>query len=421
MSKAAPRNTARVLAGPPPSAGTESLKDHRARLGPMPQVRHQEDAVALLEASGLLGRGGAGFPVGKKWRSVAGHASGNAVVVVNGAESEPASSKDRTLMVARPQLILDGAQLAATAVGADEIVVYVGVEHTRARAAMAHAIAERASERSARRPTPIHLVEAPLGYVAGEASAAVHYINARDARPTNKPPRISEVGVRGRPTLVQNVESLAHAALIARHGAEWFRSAGQGQTRGTAVITVSGSVTRPGVREIDLGTTIAEVAAYAGGAREGLQAVLLGGYFGAWSDLAETWDMPLDPVAMRARNLSFGSGVVSFLPADACGVSATARIMAFMAGESAKQCGPCLYGLRAIADATQRLAIGGGRYDDLVRLERWSGQIAGRGACGLPDGAVAFFQSALRVFSAEFRLHQAARRCSHPRAWAGVA
>jgi len=225
----------RLLAGPPLDGNAERLDSHLARLGTVPPADGHHDLLSNLEASGLLGRGGAGFPVGRKWRALAEHGNGRAVVVVNGAEGEPASAKDRILMAHRPHLVVDGAVLAADAVGADEIIFYVGQEHDAAVAAMGRAIDQRRSE--IRRPT--RLVTAPIGYVAGEASAAVHYINSGDARPTTTPPRVSERGVQGRPTLVQNVESLAYAALIARFGDRWYRSAGRLDARGTALITVT--------------------------------------------------------------------------------------------------------------------------------------------------------------------------------------
>jgi NADH:ubiquinone oxidoreductase subunit F (NADH-binding) len=215
---------------------------------------------------------------------------------------------------------------------------------------------------------------------------------------------------------VQNVESLAYAALIARHGVAWYRSAGRGQTPGTALVTVSGAVPRPGVREIEYGTTIAEVAALAGATTRSASAVLVGGYFGAWASLDEAWDRPLDPADRAPAGLGFGCGVVSFAGSDTCGVRATAEIMTFMAGQSAAQCGPCVFGLAAIAEATRRLASGSPAQDDLGRIDRWAGQVLGRGACHHPDGAVGLLRSALDVFADEFARHQARGRCSATRA-----
>ena len=329
--------------------GAESLTAHSQRLGPLPTLA-PAPLIAELEASGLLGRGGAGFPVGRKWRSVAERSSGGAVVLANGAEGEPLSLKDRSLMASRPHLVIDGALLAARAVAADDIIFYIGVEHRAADAALRAALAERPADVRGR----TRIVQAPVGYVTGEESAAVHFVDAGDARPTTTPPRPFERGVRGRPTLVQNVESLALAALIARHGHAWYGSLGQGQARGIGLITVSGAVNHSGVQEIELGSSLADIAAAAGGLRGDVQAVLLGGYFGAWAGVDEQWRMPLDAQSMRARGLALGCGVVHFLKAETCGVEATSRIMAYLASQSARQCGPCVFGLAAIAEATRR-------------------------------------------------------------------
>jgi len=330
------------------------------------------------------------------------------VIVVNGAEGEPASFKDRTLMTGRPHLVVDGAVLAAEAIGADEIVFYVGEEHGAALAAIGRAIEERSDDVG----RPIRLVTAPIGYVAGEASAAVHYIDAGDARPTTTPPRVSERGVAGCPTLVQNVESLAYAALIARLGDGWYRSVGRSQSRGTALITVTGAIPDEGVREIEIGTTVGEIAAASGSTAGTVQAVVLGGYFGTWAPVGEAWDLPLDPAEMQRRGLTFGCGIVGLLPTDVCGVTATARIMAFMANESAGQCGPCVHGLRAIGDTTARIVAGEAGPEDLRHLERWTAQIGGRGACHHPDGAIQLMASAMNVFGDEFMHHARTGRCS---------
>jgi NADH:ubiquinone oxidoreductase subunit F (NADH-binding) len=399
----------RLLAGPPPPAGPERYRDHVARLGNLPSGRESRDVISTIEASGLLGRGGAGFPVGRKWRTVAERSAGSAVVLVNGAEGEPLSSKDRALMTLRPHLVLDGALVSANAVGADEIVLYIGSAHAAARAALVGAMAERPDGTA----VPIRIVDAPGRYVAGEESAAVHFVNDADARPTTIPPRPYERGVGDRPTLVQNVESLAHAALIARYGDDWYRAVGRGSTPGTGLVTISGTP-RSGVREVEFGTTVAEVGEPAGASRARTQAVLLGGYFGGWATIDDAWGLALDPVAMRPGGRAFGCGVVAFLPSDSCGVRATAGIMAYMAEQSAAQCGPCVFGLRAIADATTRIARGAAEGDDLARIIRWAGQLTGRGACRHPDGAVALIQSALEVFGDEFAHHQRSRTCALP-------
>lgn len=382
----------RLLAGPDLSAGPENLTSHVQRLGPTPGIG--TSLIEVVERSGLTGRGGAAFPVGTKWRSIAGRRGEQPVVIVNGAEGEPQSLKDRVLMSTRPHLVLDGAILAARALRASQIVVVVGEEHRSAFAAMAGALAQR-PEPHLRQAT---LVASPPRYVAGESSAAVHLVNEGIARPTTRPPSMHEAGIGGRPTLVQNVESLAQVALIARYGADWFGA-------GTVLLTAAGTVAAPGVLEVATGTSVRQVFELAGGSTRPMRAVLLGGYFGTWVRIDRAWDLRLDAIDLRNRGLTLGCGVVGFLHDAGCGVCETARIMRYLAGESSAQCGPCFFGLRALADATGRIAERGTNSDDLARLHRWAAEVAGRGACKHPDGAVMFLRSALEVFAEDFANH----------------
>jgi NADH:ubiquinone oxidoreductase subunit F (NADH-binding) len=391
----------RLLAGPDLQSGAERNADHVRRLG-APKLSGRALVEALV-ASGLSGRGGGSFPVGTKWRAVAAASKGSPVVVVNGAEGEPQSHKDRLLMSTRPHLVLDGAFLAAHSLRAREVIVYVGEEHRAARAAMDRALAERpqSDQRLAR------VVDAPNRYVAGESRAAVHLIDAGVATPTTAPPRSHERGVGGVPTLVQNVETLAHVALIARYGDVWFRSAGRRGAAGTLLITMAGGVKRPGVLEVEAGTTIEEAIAMAGGLSGPASAVLIGGYFGGWVRAERAWELPLDAAALKANGLNLGCGVVGVLPAGRCGVCDTARIMRYLAEESSAQCGPCFFGLRALSDACGRIAERGANRDDIARLKRWAVEVPGRGACRHPDGAVMFLRSALTTFADEFDSHPA--------------
>jgi len=223
----------------------------------------------------------------------------------------------------------------------------------------------------------------------------VHMVNEGLATPTNTPPYPFERGVDGAPTLVQNVETLAHAALLARTGS----------IPGTMLLTLAGAAARPGVVEVDEGTTIGEAIQRAGGVAETPRAVLLGGYFGSWVEPERAWKLQLDHRSLRDQDLGLGCGVIGLLPARGCPVCETAGIMRYLATESSAQCGPCFFGLRALADACTRIAEGGADPDALRRLHRWSADVRGRGACKHPDGAVIFLSSALTVFAREFAEH----------------
>ena len=390
----------RLLAGRDLRSGAEAFADHVRRLG-----TPQSSGRALIETlvrSGLTGRGGASFPVGLKWRGVVA-AKGSPVVIANGAEGEPQSHKDRLLMSTRPHLILDGAFIAARTVHAREVVLYIGEEHKTASAAMERALDERpeAERRIAR------IVAAPHRYVAGDSSAAVHLVDEGVATPTTTPPSTHERGVDGAPTLVQNVETLAHVGLIARYGDGWYRSTGRRGAAGTVLATLAGGVKHPGVVEVEAGTTVQEAVAMAGGVTEPASAVLIGGYFGAWVNAATAWDLPLDDALLQTRGLSLGCGVVGVQPAARCGVCDTSRIMRYLATESSAQCGPCFFGLRALSDACGRIADRGANREDLARLKKWALEVPGRGACKHPDGAVMFLRSALSTFADDFAGHPA--------------
>lgn len=393
----------RLLAGRRPT-GPLGRGAHLSAYGPLgPIAGDPPGLLALAETSGLRGRGGAGFPMGRKLRAVAA-ARGRKVVVANGAEGEPASRKDRVLLESLPHLVLDGVALAATAVGAREARVCVSAAMARALAAVGGAIAERRDE------IRLRLEVVADGYVAGEESALVHALNGGPPRPTTVPPRPFERGVDGRPTLVQNVETLAHLALVARHGAAWFRALGTPADPGTTLVTVSGAVARPGVYELALGTPVGRLAARATPSGPP-RAFLVGGYFGAWVSATEADALPLAHDGLRALGGSLGCGVVIALPHGACGVCQTARVLDYLARESAGQCGPCVFGLRAIAGAMAEVARGEGSRATLERLARWAGDVAGRGACHHPDGAVRLLRSALDVFAEEVEAHGQRGRC----------
>jgi NADH:ubiquinone oxidoreductase subunit F (NADH-binding) len=405
----APPGLPRLLGGVRGDSRPVDLAAHVLRHGRPPAVRGRQSRSALIgavAASGLRGRGGAGFPVARKLEAVAAQ-RGRPIVVANGAEGEPPSSKDRTLLAYVPHLVLDGAAVAAAALGADEVIVAVG---SRSHDVVARAIAERRHYRADQ--AGFSLVPVPDTFVAGEETALVNLIDNGRAVPTFTPPRPFEAGVRGAPTLVQNVETLANLALIARFGPAWFRTLGTAEEPGSALVSLSGAVARPGVYEIALGMPLSELVAQAGGFTERVDAVLTGGYFGAWLPATAALAAPLSDAGLAPLGGALGARTLVALPAASCGLLETARVARYLAAESAGQCGPCVHGLAAVATDLVRIARGDDGAEALRRLERRLLQLEGRGACRHPDGAVRLIASALRVFRAEVELHAAHGRCS---------
>ena len=285
------RTVSRLL----PDGYASALAGHLARHGNRPSCAgtRRDELIAEVERAGLTGRGGAGFPAAVKLRALA--AAGSRVIG-NGVEGQPASDKDKVLLAVAPHLVLDGAVSAAELTGAREVVMVV---HHTVREIVDQAVAER------RRmdPVPVRVMTAADTFVAGEASAVVHWVERGIAAPTGRPARLDP-----RPTLVQNVETLAHLALILRHGAHWFRSAGSPAEPGTMLITMAGAVRRPGVYEIDTGTPVGELIEFAGGAAAPPAALLIGGYFGTWTEAAATLPLPFSSAGLAPVGASPARG-----------------------------------------------------------------------------------------------------------------
>jgi NADH:ubiquinone oxidoreductase subunit F (NADH-binding) len=395
----------RLLAGLDPGGAAMTLAAHARIHGPLPDIAPHQ-LIEEVERSGLRGRGGADFPTARKLRAVAARRRVGPVLV-NGSETEPASAKDRLLLARLPHLVLDGAVLAAGAVGASEVIVKLGSGATDVADALAGAVSMRGRER-------ISVLVGPDGYVTGEESAVVHYLNGGVAKPTFVPPRPFERGYRGRPTLIQNPETLAQLALVARFGSNWYRELGTVADPGSALVTITGAVRAPGVYELAFGTPMSDLLAAAGGPVEPLQALLVGGYFGTWVEASQAIGLRLAREDLRSVGCSLGSGVLIALGESACGLHESARVISYLAEQSAGQCGPCVYGLRAIADAVRALAGGVAGPPERDRVLRWCSEVRGRGACHHPDGAVRFVESALRVFEADVERHRRGRCAARP-------
>lgn len=397
----------RLLAGKP---GKESLGDHLRRLGALPEHSSGADLLAAIEVSGLTGRGGGAFPAFRKLRSAL-DAPGVPVVVVNGTESEPASAKDRLLLTNRPHLVLDGAMAAACAIGADLIILAVH-KGGGTSAVLAEAMAERAECARQSGPT-FRLVEVPDRYLSGESSALVSFINGGPAAPPSRGVPTSVSGVAGRPTVVNNAETVAHFALIARSGGEWFREAGTPGAPGSTLLTFAGDTDHPyAVVEVLRPVTFADAAAQVGADLGNAGAVLLGGYGGRWVPASELSRTPIDPAALDSIGTPIGCGLVGILGSGRCGLVEAGRILGWLAGESAGQCGACSSGLPELAVRMTDMGAGvrsGRRHRN--RILQIAHSVYGRGLCRLPDGAVSMLESSLVVFDEEVRLHRRGR-CS---------
>jgi NADH:ubiquinone oxidoreductase subunit F (NADH-binding) len=389
-------NTLRLLAATGPT-----LADHHDEFGPLPKAT-AETVLKSLQQAGLTGRGGAGFPTGRKFASVTGR---KPVVIGNGAEGEPLSEKDAVLIARAPHLILDGLQLAADTVRADKAFLYVPAD---AVTTVRRAIDERVAARLDRHRVTV--VEAPDTFVAGEESAVIRRVEGGPGLPRDKKVLTSVSGLKGRPTLVNNVETLAHVALIARHGPSWFRSLGDPADPGTMLITLSGTSAKRRVLEIPTGTPLTDVIARGGVTdRSDVGAILVGGYHGNWIPASAVAGVALSRAGLAEFGASPGAGIVHVLPIGECGLARTAEIVAYLAEQGARQCGPCRNGLPRLAALFDDLAYG--RVDDglLDDLQSMLGLVDGRGACRHPDGTVRLARSALETFASDVAAHRSGR------------
>lgn len=383
-----------------------SLQTHLNRHGAPPSGVIM-DAV---EAAGLRGRGGAWFPTARKWQAIAGNSSARRppVAIANAMEGEPASVKDELLLRRSPHLILDGLALAATSIGATKAFVAVH-QGSGAIPIVQRALAERGAARLDR--IKLVLITPPARYVASEESSLVNFLNTGRALPTTIRP--FERGRGSRTTLVQNAETLAHVALIARYGPDWFRSVGERTAPGTTLVTVTKPNGGHHVVEVATGTAVSHIL---GPMEVEPVALLTGGYGGSWLPVEAAEDSSWTPEGLAPAGGTVGAGVLVAFDSDACPVRETARVVKWMAGQSARQCGPCTYGLPSVSEDLALIARGHGNSSDLTRLSNRLGLVKGRGSCRHPDGVARLVASLLTVHAAEVGRHLA-HHCSapHPR------
>lgn len=367
-----------------------------------------DDLLDEVERSGLLGRGGAAFPLAVKLRTVRdnGRVAGKSVIVANGEEGEPASVKDRWLLRNRPHLVLDGLRLAAAMVAADRAYLYVSDI-----AAADSANAALTELDGAELGVPVTVKTVDPGYVAGEETAAVRALGGGPAKPTDKPPRPFQEGVGGWPTLVSNVETLANLPFLLAHGATAFRAQGTSLSPGTVLMTITGAARPPGLYEIPHGLPFTELLALHGVSPDQVTGALLGGYFAGLLN-RDVLDATLDHETLRRLGSGLGAGAVTVITDD-CPVAVAASVLAYFDRENAGQCGSCFNGTAAMAAVAAALRDGAASSEDLDRLRRWSVLLRGRGACATLDAATNIAGSLLSQFphAVDRHLDNACKTC----------
>jgi NADH:ubiquinone oxidoreductase subunit F (NADH-binding) len=372
---------ARLLAG----LNANTVVDHRTHLtlhGARAAIELRR-LVELLETAGLTGRGGAGFPLASKLRALHGN---RPRVIVNGSESEPASFKDRTLLRRAPHLAIDGLLSVGQAVNARELTI--AVHDAQAFDSVRVALRERDDARG------IRVVRTEGRFIGGEARALVRGLDGGPAVPPGRREHLTAVGV-----LVANAETFAQTAVLLRRGARNFAETGTHSEPGTALVTIGGAVGRPGVVELPLGTPLGILLSAAQSAAPA--AIVTGGYHGGW--VVPNAEIPLSRSGLASAGGSFGAGVLCVLDGATCALGELARVTAWLAGESAKQCGPCRFGLPALA--SDLAALTAGHSAALNSAFMHARAVDGRGACSHPDGAVRFVSSGLHVLQDEVTAH----------------
>ncbi len=381
------------------------LVAHRAEFGDLPVVSGP-NLIRFAAEVDLRGRGGAAFPVARKLRAVlasARFAKRNPVVVVNAAEGEPGSFKDKMLLSRSPHLVLDGAVIAARALNARQIIVAVAGDGPHLQS-VREAVA---SDSAIRRMTRV--VSVPDRFVSGESGALVNAVNGKTALPPGTKILTSDSGVKGLPTLLSNAETYAQLAILAMLGPAGYASAGLEREPGTVLLTIGGSVERPAVAEVPTGIPLGHVLDIC--EADTASGVLVGGYHGMWLTADAAYRVPVSRAGLAAAGGTLGAGIVLVLGADSCPLGEVSRVASYLAMQSSGQCGPCKLGLPSVARSLAAIASGAGGVDELEAIRRAAFGVRGRGACAHPDGTANFVVSALDAFSDDLSEHMFRGRC----------
>lgn len=382
--------------------GTMSFKDHLALLGSAEpyfnSLHHIKKHLAQCE---IYGRGGAAFPLSRKLAAYEPY-KGKLIVVANGSESEYLSQKDAALLVRHPHLVLDGLSILSSALGAKSAYI-----HLKSAQSSTFEMVERAlGERGEFDPVTIELslADSEVGYPGGVESAVISSISGMGGKPIYIPRRPILRGIKRRPTMISNVETLAQLALLARFGGSWFSAVGGGNEAGTRLMTVASPDGIAKVVEVVAGTPFSEVFDALSIYRDSVKCGLLGGYFGQLLDADKLWSLHASMHKMKEMGVSLGAGVVAL--SQRCPLVETAQILKYLANQTSGQCGPCYMGLPELASLWWELSTARVSQKLIDRIIKVGEQIKGRGGCAMPDGAVMLSVASLANFKQELFNHQ---------------
>jgi NADH-quinone oxidoreductase subunit F len=382
--------------------------------------------IELVKASGLRGRGGAGFPTGMKWQFVDKKSPNPRYIACNADESEPGTFKDHLLMERNPHLLIEGCAIACYAIGAKVAYIYIRGEFLHVQRVLERAIDEAYKHGLLGKNVlgsgfdcDVYLHRGAGAYEAGEETALLESLEGKRAQPRNKPPFPAAVGLYNCPTAVNNVETLANIPLIVRNGAEWFAALGPEKNGGPKLYCVSGHVKRPGVYEASMNVTLRElVDEFAGGVREGrtLKAVIPGGS-SVPILLPDQLDVPASFDAVQKAGSLLGSAGIVVLDDTTCMVWLAENLLHFYRHESCGKCTPCREGTDWLYRILQKIERGGGQASDLALLSSISENIAGKTLCAFGDAAVTPVVTTLKHFRHEYEAHIREGRCTLPADW----
>ncbi|MFY9269111.1 MAG: NADH-ubiquinone oxidoreductase-F iron-sulfur binding region domain-containing protein [Candidatus Manganitrophaceae bacterium] len=377
--------------------------------------------LEIVKRSGLRGRGGAGFSTGKKWEMVADRQADQKYLCCNAAEDEPGTFKDRYLLRSNPHQLIEGAIIAAYAVGAKEVYLYINGRYEEEIEFIGQALLESKEARhwgqsDSGSPANVELkiCRSPGTYVAGEETALLEVVEGRMAKPRQKPPFYPAIrGLYGMPTVVNNAETLSNVPHIIREGVDWYRSIGTPVSPGTLIFTLTGDINHPGLYELPLGTSLRKlIEDYGGGIQEGkrLKAVFPGGPSNAIIG-ADQIDVPLDFDALKTIGSGLGTGAVIVMSETTCMVRSAIEYARFFARESCGQCPPCKLGTVHLAEILEKIEAGRGDEKDLKQIEQVCGMVKGRGYCYLLTGASIAVESIFQRFPKEYIAHVEQEAC----------